>query len=119
MKYFSVYIPDSKTNHGNPTAEQQATMKKFVEDAIARGEFISGGGFLSLATNGVIVRRSNGATSVVDGPYVETKELIGGFAMLNYSSRDSAIDGARRFLEVAGDGECTTYQIADGPHPDA
>jgi hypothetical protein len=52
--------------------------------------------------------------SVVDGPYVESKELIGGFAMLEYPTRDAAIDGARRFLEVAGDGECITYQIMEG-----
>jgi hypothetical protein len=35
---------------------------------------------------------------------------------LNYGSRDAAIDGAKRFLEVAGDGECVSYQIDDGPH---
>jgi hypothetical protein len=65
------------------------------------------------------VRRSSGKSSVIDGPYVESKELIGGFAMLEYPTREAAIDGARRFLEVAGDGECITYQVMDGPHPDA
>jgi hypothetical protein len=77
----------------------------------SRGEFLGGGGFLSLATEGAVVRRAYGETRVIDGPYVETKELIGGFAMLEYTSRAAAIDGARRFLEVAGDGECTTYPI--------
>ncbi|MFC5742977.1 YciI family protein [Dyella tabacisoli] len=119
MKYFAIYIPDPKTNHGTQSAEQQETMKKFMEDSITRGEYISGGGFLPLADAGVVVRRTDGNTSVIDGPYLESKELIGGFAMLNYSSREAAIDGARRFMEVAGDGECTTYQIMDAPHPDA
>lgn len=119
MKYFSIYIPDSKTNHGASTPEQQETMQKFVKDAIARGEFISGGGFLSLANNGVVVRRTNGKSSIVDGPYVESKELIGGFAILNFASREAAIDGTQRFLDVAGDGECMTYEIVDGPHPEA
>ena len=60
------------------------------------------------------MRRSNGESRVIDGPYVETKELIGGFAMLQYDSREAAIDGAKRFMEVAGDGECLTYAIAEG-----
>jgi hypothetical protein len=119
MKYFSIYIPDAHTNRGGPNTEQQITMEKFVQDAVARGEFITGGGFLSLANSGAIVRRTSGKSSVIDGPYIESKELIGGFALLNYSSREAAIEGAKRFLEVAGDGECTTYQIMEGPHPDA
>jgi hypothetical protein len=89
-------------------------MGVFVADAAKRGEFLSGGGFLSLATNGAVVRRSAGSSTVLDGPYVETKELIGGFAMLEYPTREAAIDGARRFLEVAGDGECISYQILEG-----
>ena len=40
-------------------------------------------------------------------------ELLGGFAMLQYPSREAAIDGAKRFLEVAGDGECITYQLME------
>jgi len=120
MKYFSIYIPDAKTNAHAATPEKQEAMGKFVADAIARGEFISGGGFLSLANEGAVVRRTNGKSKVVDGPYVESKELIGGFAMLNYDSHAAAIDGAKRFLEVAGDGECITYRIEEGgPPPEA
>ena len=118
MKYFSIYLPNPKTNLGTPTAEQRQAMDEFVKDAIARGEFVSGGGFLSLAEHGAVLRRENGNTTVVDGPYVESKELVGGFANLNYASRDAAIDGARRFLAVAGDGECVTYRV-DTPHTDA
>jgi hypothetical protein len=115
MKFFSIYIPDAKTNPAHrPTGKEKEAMDAFVGDAIKRGEFLSGGGFASLARSGAVVRRSNGKSSVVDGPYVESKELLGGFAMLEYPSRDAAIDGARRFLEVAGDGECITYQIMEG-----
>jgi len=115
MKFFSIYIPDAKTNPARPpTGEKKTEMDKFVADAIKRGEFISGGGFLPLATNGAVVRRNNGKSSVLDGPYVEAKELVGGFAMLEYPSREAAVEGAKRFLEVAGDGECVSYQIMEG-----
>jgi hypothetical protein len=115
MKFFSIYIPDPKTNPAKaPTGKQKEAMDAFVGDAIKRGEFLSGGGFLSLAKNGAVVRRSNGTSSVIDGPYVESKELVGGFAMLQYPSREAAIEGAKRFMDVAGDGECVSYQIMEG-----
>ncbi|MEO7431168.1 MAG: YciI family protein [Dokdonella sp.] len=116
MKYFSVFLPDPKTNHGQQTPDQREAMNAFVTDAVSRGEFISGGGFLPLAQHGAVVRRENGATRVIDGPYAEAKEWVGGFAMLEYASREAAVDGAQRFLAVAGDGECITYQVMDGPH---
>ena len=114
MKYFSIYIPDAKTNPAAPpTGEKKERMDKFVADAIARGELLMGGGFLSVRQHGAIVRRTNGKSNVIDGPYAESKELLGGFAMLQYPSREAAIDGAKRFLEVAGDGECITYQLME------
>src|SRR5258708_3644499 len=104
VRYFSSYVPDPKTNPlGRPTGAKKDAMDKFVADALARGELVGGGGFLPLMTHGCIVRRTNGEAQVIDGPYVESKELIGGFAMLEYASREAAIEGAKRFLEVAGD----------------
>jgi len=114
MKYFSIYIPDSKTNPAHkPAGAQKEAMDKFVADAIARGELLMGGGFLSVRQHGAIVRRTNGTSRVIDGPYAESKELLGGFAMLEYPSREAAIEGAKRFMDVAGDGECVTYQIME------
>ena len=112
MKYFSIYVPDPKTNPArHHTGEEKERMDKFVADAIARGEFISGGGFQPIKTHGAVVRRTSGKNTVIDGPYAEAKEIVGGFAMLQYPSREAAIEGAKRFLEVAGDGECVTYQL--------
>lgn len=115
MKYFSIYVPDPKTNPAKPpTGQQKEEMDRFVAAAIARGEFLGGGGFLSIKDHGAVVRRTNGESQVVDGPYAESKELIGGYAMLQYDSREAAIEGAKRFMDVAGDGECVTYRIVDG-----
>jgi len=115
MKYFSIYIPDPKTNPPTrPTGKHKEAMDKFVADAIACGELLMGGGFLPIKQHGAVVRRTNGTSSVIDGPYAESKELVGGFAMLQYPTREAAIEGAKRFLDVAGDGECVTYQIMDG-----
>jgi len=114
MKYFSIYIPDPKTNPAGPsTGKRKEEMNAFAAGALARGELLSGGGFLPLKTSGVVMRRTNGKSTIIDGPYAESKEVVGGFAMLQFASREAAIEGTRRFLEVAGDGECVTYQIMD------
>ena len=119
MRYFSIYIPDPNTNAGRPAGQHKEEMDKFIEESARRGEFVSGGGFLSLKNCGAVLRRTNGRVSIIDGPYAESKELVGGFAMLEYPSREAAIDGATRFLAVAGDGECITYQLMDGPPKEA
>ena len=112
MRYFSIYIPDPKTNRAGPPSEaKKDEMDQFVEASLERGEFIMGGGFLSVREHGAVVRRTNGKSQVLDGPYTESKELLGGFALLEYPSREAAIEGVKRFMEVAGDGECVTYQI--------
>ena len=114
MKYFSIYIPNPQTNPAHkPTAEFKERMDKFVGEAIARGEFLSGGGFLPLKSHGAVVRRTKGKHSVIDGPYAEAKEMLGGFAMLQYPTREAAIEGAKRFMDVAGDGECITYALME------
>jgi len=115
MKYFSIYVPDANTNPAQrPTGAAKERMDKFIAESIARGELLMGGGFLPLKQHGAVVRRTQGKASVIDGPYAESKELVGGFAMLQYPSREAAIEGAKRFMDVAGDGECITYQIMEG-----
>lgn len=115
MRYFSIYIPDPKTNAETLTGKRKEDMDAFVAGAIQRGELLTGGAFQSIREHGCVVRRTSGRSAVIDGPYTESKELLGGFAILEFPSREAAVDGALRFLEVAGDGECVTYQIDDGP----
>jgi hypothetical protein len=63
------------------------------------------------------VRLRQGQLSTVDGPFVETKEVVGGFAILEAESMQQAIDHTKRFLRVHGDEgdiECEVRQL-DGP----
>jgi hypothetical protein len=70
------------------------------------------------SAKGARIRSTAGKISVTDGPFLETKELIGGFALLEAASKDEAIRLTREFLKIAGDGECELRQIftpADAP----
>jgi hypothetical protein len=65
------------------------------------------------------VRLRGGKLSTIDGPFTETKEVIGGYAMLEAKSKEEAIEHTRRFLMVHGeewDLECEVRQL-DGPDP--
>jgi hypothetical protein len=57
------------------------------------------------------VRRDGSRISVTDGPFTEAKEVVGGFAILRAGSKEEAIQMAKDFLKIAGDGECELRQI--------
>ena len=50
---------------------------------------------------------------MTDGPFTESKEVIGGFALIEAKSKEDAIELTKRFLRVAGDGESEIRQIAE------
>jgi hypothetical protein len=54
--------------------------------------------------------------SVTDGPFAETKEVVGGFAILKANSKQEAIELAKRFLAHVGQGECELRQLCDFNH---
>ena len=108
MRFLSIY----KTAETNtpPTAEYVATMQRLVEEGFKAGWLLATEGCLPSAF-GARVRYAGGTMTVTDGPFVETKELIAGFALLQADSKDQAIELTRRFLSVAGGGECEVRQI--------
>jgi len=116
MRFLSIY----KTVERNtpPTAEEMATMGKLIGDSMKAGFLLATEGCMPTAL-GARVRRSSGKVSVTDGPFTESKEVVGGLAILKADSKEEAIEMARQFLAVAGDGECELRQIyeADSTAP--
>jgi hypothetical protein len=90
--------------------EEMAAMGKLIEEGMKAGWLLATEGCLPTSL-GAKVRRSSGKLSVNDGPFTEAKEVVGGFAILKTNSKEEAIELARKFLEVAGDGECELRQI--------
>jgi len=106
-----------KENTGLVPSEQLMTeMGKLIEELTRDGKLISTAG-LRPTSEGVRVRQRNGKLSMADGPFTETKEVIGGYAILEANSKEEAIELTRRFLKVHGDEwdiECEVRQL-DGP----
>jgi hypothetical protein len=108
MRFLSIY--KTRETGVPPTPEHMATMQKLIEEAMKAGWLIATEGCLPTAF-GARVRSAGGNVVVTDGPFAESKEVIGGFAILEAKSKDEAIRLAKEFLAVAGDGECEIRQI--------
>lgn len=113
MKYLSLYIPTPRQT--SPSPEYMAEMGKLIEESMKAGTLLATGGLVPLAKEGTRVRRSGDEVTVIDGPFIETKELAGGFAILQAKSKEEAIELTRKFLNTAGDGECELHRIMDQP----
>src|SRR6185503_2586793 len=97
-----------------PTLKMMEDMGKLISEMSAAGVLLATEGCLPSA-KGARVRRSNGKITVTDGPFTESKEVIGGFALIQVKSKDEAMQWTRRFLDVAGDGECEIRQLNEAP----
>ena len=108
MKFLSMY--KSVERNAPPSQEEMAKMGKLVEEGMKAGWLLATEGCLPTAL-GARVRSSNGKVTVTDGPFTEAKEVVGGFAILRANSKEEAIQLARDFLQVVGEGECELRQI--------
>jgi hypothetical protein len=110
MKFVSVF----KTAETGlpPTQQEMDTMRKLIEEGMREGWLLAVEGCMPSAT-GARVRKSGDKTVVTDGPFAETKELIGGLAILQANSKQHAIELTKYFLKHAADGECELRQLYD------
>ncbi len=108
MKFLSLY--KSQERGVPPTQEEMNKMGKLIEEGMKAGWLVATEGCLPSAL-GARVRRSDGKLSVTDGPFTEAKEVVGGFAILRANSKQEAIQLAKDFLQVVGEGECELRQI--------
>ena len=99
-----------------PTPEKMAAMGQLIGEMTSAGVLLSTEGCLPSAL-GARVRLANGKLTTTDGPFTESKEVIGGFALIDVKSKDEAIAWTERFLRVAGDGESEIRQIYEAPGP--
>jgi len=78
-----------------PSEALLAAMAKYNEELVNAGILVDLAGLQS-SSKGFRVRFSGGKTSIIDGPFAETKELIAGYWVINVKSRQEAVDWARK-----------------------
>ena len=82
-----------------PSAELMAGMAKLTEEGIKAGALLASGG-LEPSSKGTRIKYAGGKRTVTDGPFAETKELIGGYAIVHAESRKAAIELGNRVVDV-------------------
>ena len=113
MRFISIFTHEPVNRP--PTEAEIARMGKLIEEGMKAGWLIATEG-VSFGQKGVRVHKSStGTVTVTDGPFAETKEVIGGYALLKADSRDDVIELIRSFLEVAGQGTCEVYPLYETP----
>jgi hypothetical protein len=113
MRFMMLYKP-GKESDAPPTQEEIFKMGRLIEDMARAGVLIATDG-LQPSSKGVRVSIKDGKFTVVDGPFAETKELIAGYAIVQAKSKEHAIELAKQFLEVVGEGVSEIRLMHDAP----
>jgi len=111
MRFLGYTMGDPSAPMPEPTPELMEEMGKFVEEATKAGVLVATGGIAPFA-EATRVTLADGKFTVVDGPYAEAKELVGGWALMETRDKDEAIEWTKRFLTIAGGGESTIRQTS-------
>ena len=111
MHFMSLYKPGRDAD-GPPDPLAMAKLGGLVEEMSRNGSLVATNG-LQPSSTGARVRISGDRLTVTDGPFAETKELIAGYAILEAPSKEAAVELAKRFLRVMGEGECEVRPMFD------
>ena len=115
MRFLSM-VRTCEESGRQPSAKLMEDMGKLIEEMTRAGVLVATGGLLP-SRHGKRLRHLNGKLSVTDGPFTESKEIIGGYAILEAQSMEEAVELTKRFLRVHGDDwdvECELRPLA-GP----
>jgi hypothetical protein len=104
IRYMGLVKADAGTEAGIlPDEKFLSAMAGFMQQGVKAGVFLSGEG-LQPTSKGARVRFSGKERMVIDGPFAETKELIAGYAILQFTSNAGAIEWTKRFVQVDAPG---------------
>jgi hypothetical protein len=94
-----MFIVTSPQPNGPPTPALMEAMHKLADREIKAGRMLDNGGLMPLAT-GAQVRITDGQLSVIDGPFVEAKEVIGGYAVFELRDKEEALASVKEFMQL-------------------
>jgi hypothetical protein len=99
MKYMMLIKHTDDYRGKKPPQGLMDAMDGFIGEYIKQGKFVDGAGLKS-SHRGKRVRLHDGQLSVIDGPFTETKELVGGYAIMDLENDEEALDVAKKFMEL-------------------
>lgn len=111
MRFMMIVKGNKDTEAGVPPSEElHSKMMKYNEELIKAGVLLDLGG-LKPTSQGARIKFSKGERTVIDGPFTESKELIGGFWIIQVKSREEAIEWAKRAPAPHGEAKDAEIEI--------
>jgi len=122
MRYMMFIKHTEDYQNAQVPASLYEEMGKFIEETTKSGNFVTGAG-LQPSAAGSRVRLSGGKITMTDGPFTESKEIVGGYAIMDAKTREEALSIARRFMELhlkhwpTFEGECEMRPLEEEVQP--
>jgi hypothetical protein len=110
MRFLGYTLGDPNTPPQQPTPEHMTEMGKFIEEATKAGVLLATGG-VGPAEGITKIVNKGGEITVIDGPFTESKELIGGWALMEARDKEEVLVWCRRFMALAGEGETRLREV--------
>ncbi|MEV6005267.1 YciI family protein [Streptomyces sp. NPDC051976] len=102
MRFMMLIKVDPTKNPQGPSDELMEEMGKLIEEMTRAGVLLDTGGLRPLDES-TRISLSGGKQTVLDGPFAEAKEVIGGYALIQAKSKEEAVEWSSRFLAIHGD----------------
>ncbi|MEU8260407.1 YciI family protein [Micromonospora sp. NPDC048999] len=121
MRYMLMHKLDENTPGAfDPSPDFIKQMGSFIEEVAKAGVLLAGEGLCkSSKEDASRITAAKGKTTITDGPFTETKELIAGFALLDVRSKEEAVEWGKRFIQVFVDHgidvEVDVRRVNEGP----
>ena len=122
MRYMMFIKHTEDYRNAEVPASLYEEMGKFIEEATKNGNFVPGAG-LQPTSAGAKVQLKKGKITVIDGPFAESKEIVGGYSIIDAKTREEAMTLARRFMELhlkhwpTFEGECEVRPLEEAVQP--
>ncbi|MET7706938.1 YciI family protein [Micromonospora sp. NPDC005413] len=101
MRYMLMHKLDENLPEAfNPSPEFIVRMDAFMKEVAQSGILLAAEGLCETSKGATRITVSGGKTTVTDGPFTETKELIAGFALVDVRSQEEAVEWGRRFADI-------------------
>jgi hypothetical protein len=111
-RYIAMHKADAATEAGAPsTPAQSAALERLLGEMQQAGVLLATAA-LEPSSKAVRLRNFGGKKTLVDGPFAESKELVGGFVIVDLASRGEAVEWARRYADVLGEVELDIRPVA-------
>jgi hypothetical protein len=112
MRFMMLYKPGRESD-APPTREEIEAMGQLIGEMASAGVLIATDGLQASAKGARVTVTGSGNFTVTDGPFAETKELIAGYAIVEARDKEHAIELAKRFLSVVGEGQTEIRLMQD------